>query len=374
MSKFIRFFFLCLLGFVFVGNAEALSRAELVDLTRENRAVLLCEYVDSSGTVQNEIYHTFEYKEMENFKNQWTLTYMRFNNLTIGESTEGTFENVFVKNSAVSYNFHTGRMSASKELSFECPKHSFIDYDGVNEICFAEGPSCGMNFEKGPFTLTNNANTLFSVMDTMIKNAYVQITFDEYKSKTGLEELLKKKALAALEAKYQFNTTYNTPKYVDTYITKHAIMEKELNDLKERMKREEQKAINAGTLTETEKAELENKKNITYNTNEGSFVPSVTPSEGTDCNSILGNEMTEVVNNIFKTIQYAGPILVILLTAADILKVVLNGEMNEMKKISSKFMKRLIAAMLLFFVPLLCGIVFDVVGITVPDSCIGTMK
>ena len=290
--------------------------------------------------------------------------------------TQGSFDWVFRKKERISYGWNGERMELSMENRFECPKHSFIDYDWNHEMCFGDNDVCGSNFEKGPFKSVEFSESIFYVMNNNIKAAYLQVTFDEYKnSKNTIDGLIKSKALAATKTRYQFDTVYVTPEFVKNYIEKHSILEEDFNALKSRMAQEEQKAVDAGTLTEEEKQELEKKKAVNFNDfTGGGLVPPVNPSEGTDCNSILGNEMTEVINNIFKTIQYAGPILVILLTAADILKVVLNGEMNEMKKISNKFMKRLIAAMLLFFVPLLCGIVFDVVGITVPDSCIGTMK
>lgn len=94
-------------------------------------------------------------------------------------------------------------------------------------------------------------------------------------------------------------------------------------------------------------------------------------ANGDECNGLLGEDFTVIINNISRFIQYLGPILVAVFTTIDFLKAVLSGDPADMKKASSKFSKRLVAAILLFFAPLLCKLIFSVTGITVPDSCIG---
>lgn len=94
-------------------------------------------------------------------------------------------------------------------------------------------------------------------------------------------------------------------------------------------------------------------------------------SDDPGCDGLLGGEMTKVVNNIFKTVQYAAPILVAVFTIIDFAKAALTGEADDMKKASQKFPKRAICAILLFFVPLICSMIFSIAGITVPETCIG---
>ena len=360
-------------------KVQAIERNELIDSMNDlGRVVLLCEYADMAGTIKNEISYMFGGESITTC-DPLNITYERFGNLIIGDSTHGTFERVFVKNNAVSYAFHNGHMSTSRENDFTCPAYSFIDYTGVNEICLADSDSCGLNFadkDEGPFTLTNNSTTIYNVMDNFIKNAYNQITFEEYKkSSTTVEELVKSKALAATKSKYEFDTRWKTPKFVTNYINNNYLLKDEFESLQSRMDSEANKV--ASSLTESEKKEIEKKNNITYkDLTGGGIVPptGVDPDGDESCNSILGDDMSEIINNIFKTIQYAGPVLVIVLTALDMLKAITSGEQDQMKKATNKFTKRLIAAMLLFFVPLLCSLVFDIAAITVPDSCIGKLK
>lgn len=93
--------------------------------------------------------------------------------------------------------------------------------------------------------------------------------------------------------------------------------------------------------------------------------------EKDECNGLMGEEFTKIINNIFKTIQYLGPVLVAIFTTSDFLKAVLSGDPADMKKASGKFSKRLVAAILLFFIPLICKLLFGLVGITMPENCIG---
>ena len=86
--------------------------------------------------------------------------------------------------------------------------------------------------------------------------------------------------------------------------------------------------------------------------------------EDVDCSAILPHEVQEVLKNILTFVKYAGPILVVVLTIIDLIKAAVSGDAGEMKKVSNKFIKRLIAAILLFFIPILVGIIFDFFNIT----------
>lgn len=89
------------------------------------------------------------------------------------------------------------------------------------------------------------------------------------------------------------------------------------------------------------------------------------------CKNILGDDVTNILHNILKTIQYAGPILVAIMTIIDLVKASLSGEQDELKKMMPKFIKRLVAAMLLFFIPLLVNLIFDIIlGISIDNVCI----
>lgn len=86
--------------------------------------------------------------------------------------------------------------------------------------------------------------------------------------------------------------------------------------------------------------------------------------EKNDCISLLGEEIERLIKNVLKTIQYLGPILVAILTIFDLIKAALGGEEEEMKKVYQKLVKRLIAAVLLFFIPLLVNFMLDLLNVT----------
>lgn len=86
-----------------------------------------------------------------------------------------------------------------------------------------------------------------------------------------------------------------------------------------------------------------------------------------NCDGILDPDVQKLFKNILNLIKYFGPVLVIALTIFDLIKTSVSGEQDELKKISSKFIKRLIAAALLFFMPILIKLLFDLFRITIPD-------
>ena len=76
--------------------------------------------------------------------------------------------------------------------------------------------------------------------------------------------------------------------------------------------------------------------------------------------------MLDFINMIFRWIQIIAPIIVIVLGGIDFAGAILKDDKDALKKASSKFIKRLIIAVILFFVPLilswLLNIFNDVTG------------
>lgn len=89
-----------------------------------------------------------------------------------------------------------------------------------------------------------------------------------------------------------------------------------------------------------------------------------------DCTSLFGTEVQIIFNNILKIIQYAGPILVAIFTIIDLIKAFVSGDDGELNKVFKKFIKRLIAAALLFFLPILVRLIFEITGLTAPNICL----
>lgn len=94
-----------------------------------------------------------------------------------------------------------------------------------------------------------------------------------------------------------------------------------------------------------------------------------TVSSCTGNDSILGDVSDEdsvawLVQKIFNYIKILGPSLTIILSSIDYIKVIVSSDEKQMSKVNSNFVKRMIAAVLLFFIPTLTSVIFGVFGIT----------
>ena len=68
-------------------------------------------------------------------------------------------------------------------------------------------------------------------------------------------------------------------------------------------------------------------------------------------------------------IRIGGVILLVVLGMLDFVKAAASGEQEEMKKSKSKFVKRLIACVVLFFVPIIVKILVGLVNLGSGESC-----
>lgn len=86
-------------------------------------------------------------------------------------------------------------------------------------------------------------------------------------------------------------------------------------------------------------------------------------------NSILGDVDCEdsvawLVQQILNYIKIIGPILVVLLSSVDFIKVIVKSDDEAMAKAQKKLIMRLILAVLLFLIPTLVQTVLQIFGIT----------
>lgn len=68
-----------------------------------------------------------------------------------------------------------------------------------------------------------------------------------------------------------------------------------------------------------------------------------------------------VVGNILTIIKIAVPILLIIMGSLDLMKAVMAGKEDEIKKSQGTFVKRAIAAVLVFFIPTIVGLIMSVI-------------
>lgn len=100
-----------------------------------------------------------------------------------------------------------------------------------------------------------------------------------------------------------------------------------------------------------------------------------TVSDCSDQNTgILGsvndeNSVAWLLQQILNYIKIIGPSIAIVLGSIDFIKAIIASDEENMKKTQKKFINRLVAAALLFFVPLLVQIMLSLFGFTTDVTC-----
>ena len=94
-----------------------------------------------------------------------------------------------------------------------------------------------------------------------------------------------------------------------------------------------------------------------------------------DCeNTLLGstsdpNSVAWLLQQVFTFIKVLGPILVVVLSSSDFIKVIAKGDDDAMGKAQKKLFTRLVLAILLFLVPTLVEVILDLFGLTSTGTC-----
>lgn len=101
----------------------------------------------------------------------------------------------------------------------------------------------------------------------------------------------------------------------------------------------------------------------------GSFIFFVTvlmiePVFAISCNGILTADAAAFIQKIIDWIRIIAPILLIVLGSVDMGQAVISEDKDNLKKATSRLMKRAIAALAIFFVPLIVRVLLDISGIT----------
>lgn len=94
---------------------------------------------------------------------------------------------------------------------------------------------------------------------------------------------------------------------------------------------------------------------------------------GEEDNSILGNVRDEnsvawLVNEVLNYVKVLGPILVVILSSIDFIKVIIKSDDEAMAKAQKKLIMRLILALLLFLIPSIVQTLLGVFGIS--SNCV----
>ena len=99
-------------------------------------------------------------------------------------------------------------------------------------------------------------------------------------------------------------------------------------------------------------------------------VGQVMDCEGTLLGSTADpNSVAWLLQQIFTFIKVLGPILVVVLSSIDFIKVIAKGDDDAMAKAQKKLFTRLVLAILLFLIPTLVAVLLDLFGLTSNSTC-----
>ena len=89
-----------------------------------------------------------------------------------------------------------------------------------------------------------------------------------------------------------------------------------------------------------------------------------------DCgNTAMSDFVSQMNKYIYKPIKWGTPILLLVLTSFDFAKVVFSGDGKGMSKAANNFLKRSIAALIIFFAPDIIGLLASFIDNQTIASC-----
>ena len=104
--------------------------------------------------------------------------------------------------------------------------------------------------------------------------------------------------------------------------------------------------------------------------------PNLSTDDEVKCNKIFKkngsdefNDLGQFLQDLFLGIRLLAPALVIVLTTIDYIKAIASAKQDDIKKVNQKTVKRVIAGLIVFFVPLLLDILFNLFGIYDMSTC-----
>lgn len=92
---------------------------------------------------------------------------------------------------------------------------------------------------------------------------------------------------------------------------------------------------------------------------------------GESCTGVFDANLLRILNDyVYVPIKWATPILLLLLTSFDFAKIVFNGKKEDMDKAKNNFLKRFVAALIIFFAPDVVKLIVDLVQQNSIKSCL----
>lgn len=81
-----------------------------------------------------------------------------------------------------------------------------------------------------------------------------------------------------------------------------------------------------------------------------------------ECEDIIDAEVWDFLQQVFNVIKYAGPILCLVLSVADFIKATASQDKDALVKAAKTTGKRVVYALILFFIPTLINFLFPLLG------------
>lgn len=85
-------------------------------------------------------------------------------------------------------------------------------------------------------------------------------------------------------------------------------------------------------------------------------------ADSDDCDGVFDKEVIEFLQQMFNVFKYAAPLLCLALSIVDFIKATASQDKDALKKAAQMTGKRIIYAIILFFVPMLINFLFDLLG------------
>ena len=81
-----------------------------------------------------------------------------------------------------------------------------------------------------------------------------------------------------------------------------------------------------------------------------------------ECKDVIDQEVYEFLQQIFNVIKYAGPILCLVFSVIDFVKAAASQDKDALTKAGKTTGKRVVYALILFFIPTLINFAFELLG------------
>ncbi len=84
--------------------------------------------------------------------------------------------------------------------------------------------------------------------------------------------------------------------------------------------------------------------------------------ESDECDGVFDKEVIDFLQQIFNIFKFAAPILCLALSITDFVKATASQDKDALKKAAQMTGKRIVYAIILFFIPTLINFLFDLLG------------